>query len=115
MAKVQAAAESGDVEAIFAVALYVHRLRAGIASMASAMNGLDVLVFTGGVGENAPSVRADAATGLGFLGVQIDEEANLAIIPDADVTASGAKVRTLVIEAREDIQIAAEVRSALER
>ena len=55
-----------------------HRLRAGIAAMAAAMDGLDALVFTGGVGEHAPLVRAEACAGLGFLGVQADEAANVA-------------------------------------
>jgi acetate kinase len=113
MSEVEAAAGAGDREAAFAIALYVHRLRAAVASMASAMNGLDVLVFTGGVGENAPSIRADAAAGLAFLGIQIDQDANIARVTDADVTAPGASVHTLVIEAREDIQIAAQVRAAL--
>ena len=114
MSEVEAAAGTGDREAAFAIALYVHRLRAGVASMASAMNGIDVLVFTGGVGENAPSIRADAAAGLRFLGIQIDQDANMALVPDADVTAPGATVRTLVIKAREDVEIAAQVRCALE-
>ena len=91
--------------------VYVHRLRAAIASMASAMNGLDVLVFTGGVGENAASIRAEAAAGLGFLGIRIDERANASPVLDADITAAGAGVRTVVVEAREDLQIAAEVRA----
>src|SRR5579872_3464359 len=72
MEVVQQAALGGHAQSQLALALYVHRLRSGIASMASAMNGLDLLVFTGGVGERAASIRADAATGLDFLGVQID-------------------------------------------
>ena len=60
------------------VAVYLHRLRAGIAAMASAMDGLDALVFTGGVGENAPSIRSRAADGLGFLGIAVDPDRNAA-------------------------------------
>jgi acetate kinase len=75
--------------------------------------GLDVLVFTGGVGEHAAPVRARAAAGLRFLGVAVDEERNAAARPDAEVTAAGAAVRTLVLEAREDAEIAAQVRELL--
>jgi acetate kinase len=81
--------------------------------MTAAMGGLDVLLFTGGVGEHAAEVRAAAADRLGFLGVEIDGEANAGATPDADVSAPGAVVRTLVIAAREDLEIARQVREAL--
>jgi len=104
---------SGDANARLAFDVYVHRLRALIASMAAAMNGLDVLVFTGGVGENAPPVRAAAAGGLRFLGVEVDAALNDAVSDDTDVTSRGAEVRTLVIKAREDVEVAREVRRVL--
>ncbi len=113
MEKVERRSVSGDEKSQLAVALYVHRLRAGIASMTSAMNGLDVLVFTGGVGENSALVRSDTAGGLGFLGVRIDEHLNKSMTPDADISAAEATVHTMVIEAREDVQIATEVRAAI--
>jgi acetate kinase len=113
MAVVEESAAGGDVRSQLAIGVYVHRLRAGIASMASAMNGVDLLVFTGGVGENAASIRANTTDGLGFLGVRIDESANAVPALDADVTASDASVRTVVIKAREDVQIAGEVRDLL--
>ena len=53
-----------------AIEVYVHRLRREIAAMAAAMNGLDALVFTGGIGEHNPAIRAAAAAGLGFLGIE---------------------------------------------
>ena len=56
--------------------VYLHRLRGCIASMAAAMGGLDALVFTGGVGENSPEIRARAMEGLGFLGVACDPGRN---------------------------------------
>jgi acetate kinase len=77
------------------------------------MNGLDALVFTGGIGEHQPEVRAEAAGGLGFLGVAIDPERNSAARGDADVSAPGAGVRTMVVTAREDIEIARQTRAAL--
>ena len=119
MQAVVARSEAGDGPAILALAVYVHRLRAGIAAMAAAMDGLDLLVFTGGVGEHATAVRAAACAGLGFLGVRIDPDANASTAApaetDREIGASGTAVRTLVIEAREDLQIAHEVRRVLAR
>src|SRR6185437_8014879 len=102
-----------DVRATLAVAVYLHRLRAGIAAMAAATVGLDVLVFTGGVGEHAPSIRARAAKGLGFLGVAIDDARNNGASPDAEIGDSSASVRMFVLEAREDLEAAREVRAVL--
>ena len=113
MREVVGRAGAGDAAARLALDVYGHRLRASIAAMAAALGGLDVLVFTGGVGEHEATVRAEAAAGLGFLGVAVDEDANAAALPDADVTASGAAVRTLVVAAREDLEIAADVRRVL--
>ena len=104
---------AGDAGAALALEVYVHRLRAGIAAMAAAMDGLDALVFTGGVGERAAPVREETCAGLGFLGVAIDAGLNRASEPDADVSMAGARVRTLVVEAREDLEIAREVRAVL--
>jgi acetate kinase len=109
---VQAAAADGDDSAKLAVEVYLHRLRQEIGAMAAALDGLDVLVFTGGIGEHNPAVRAGAADGLGFLGVAIDPERNGAMA-DADITAPGAAVRTLVITAREDLEIARQARAVL--
>ena len=107
------AAASGDAAARLAVDVYVHRLCGAVAAMAAAAGGLDVLVFTGGVGENAPEVRRLAADRLGFLGVAIDDAANLGCDPDRELSAEGAAVRTLVVAAREDLEIARGVRQAL--
>jgi acetate kinase len=113
MVEVVAGAESGRDDARLALGVYVHRLRAGVAAMAASLGGVDVLVFTGGVGENSPAVRAKTVRGLGFLGAALDDARNAAASPDADVTAPGARVRVLVIAAREDLEIARGVRAAL--
>jgi acetate kinase len=113
MREVLARADDDD-RARLALDVYVHRLRAGIAAMTAALGGLDALVFTGGVGERAPAVRAAAADGLAFLGVAIDPAANAAAgDADADVSAPGAAARTLVVHAREDLAIAGQVREVL--
>jgi acetate kinase len=105
--------DAGDEAAALAVDVYTHRLRGSIAAMAAAMGGLDVVAFTGGVGEHSAVVRARAADGLGFLGVGVDPAANAAATDDADITASGARVHTLVVTAREDLEIARQTRAAL--
>jgi len=107
-------AGSDDPDATLALEVYLHRLRASIGSMVAALGGLDVLVFTGGVGERAPVVRARAADDLAFLGIAIDHTANADPAEDADISAGdGAAVRTLVIHAREDLEIAHQVRKLL--
>jgi len=93
--------------------VYMHRLRSCIGAMAAAMNGADAIVFTGGVGEHAPAVRAAAVAGLRFLGAEIDPDLNTNIAADGDVSASAATTRTLVIRAREDVEVAREVRRVL--
>lgn len=107
-------AEAGDGKARLAVDVYLHRLRAGIAAMATSMAGLDAVTFTAGVGENAPAIRAGATEGLGWLGLAIDPERNRAASGDADITAPGSPVRTAVVTAREDLSIAREVRALLD-
>jgi acetate kinase len=111
MREILAGAVRGDPGAVLARDVYLHRLRAGIGAMAAAIGGLDTLVFTGGVGERAPEIRAAAADGLGFLGVAVDAPANAAGADD--ITAAGAAARTLIVEAREDLEIARGVRAAL--
>jgi acetate kinase len=102
-----------DHDAELALAVYVHRLHAGIAAMTASLRGLDALVFTGGVGEHAAEVRGRAADGLEFLGVHVDPQRNIHLQGDTDISAEGAPVRTLVIAAREDLEIARQVRTLL--
>jgi acetate kinase len=106
-------ADEGDAAAALARDVYVHRLRAMIAAMAASLGGLDVLVFTGGVGERAAAIRTATARGLAFLGVALDAGRDAAAEPDADVSTKDAAVRTLVVAAREDLEIAREVRVTL--
>jgi acetate kinase len=113
MQAVLAAEENGDPDAALATGVYLYRLRAAIAAMAAAMDGLEALVFTGGVGENAPAIRRRAAEGLGFLGVALDPDRNSGSELDAEISAPGAPVRSFAIRAREDLQIAHDVRGML--
>jgi acetate kinase len=113
MRVVLARAGGGDAEAELAVDVYDHRLRLAIAAMAASLRGLDAIVFTGGIGEHSPEVRRRAAAGLGFLGVDVDDvsNGNVASDRDAEISTAEAAVRTVVVRAREDIQMAAEIRA----
>jgi len=104
------AARSGNPRARLALDLFAHRARAAVAALASAMGGLDALVFTAGIGENAPSMRAAITHGLDFMGVSIDETLNAA--GGEEISGRGARGKTFVIPAREDLVVARETRSA---
>jgi acetate kinase len=112
MRDVKAAADTGSPAARLAIEVYLHRLRREIAAMAAALHGLDALVFTGGIGEHAPWLRAAAADGLGFLGIRLDQGLNRATT-DAQIGDPAAPVQVLVITAREDLEIARQVREVL--
>ncbi|MDQ3886694.1 MAG: acetate/propionate family kinase [Actinomycetota bacterium] len=113
MPAVVAAADRGDPNATLAVDVWVHRVRGGLAAMAAAMGGLDVLVFSGGVGEHQPRLRCRVVAGMGFLGLALDTERNRMAQLDTEITTPGAAVRTLVVAAREDLVIARQVRRLL--
>ncbi len=104
---------AGDMDASLAFDVYVHRLRQGIASMASSLGGVDLLVFTGGVGEHAAPVRSAAMEGLAFLGIAADADANAVATCDADVSADGASTRTMVVTSREDLEVDRAVREVV--
>jgi len=84
-----------------------------VAAMTAALGGLDALVFTGGVGENSAEIRSRAAARLAFLGVQLDNERNGTALSDRDISPPDAGVRTLRIAAREDIEMARQVRTVV--
>jgi acetate kinase len=116
MREVVTRAAGGEDVCALALAVYAHRLGAAIAAMTASLGGLDALVFTGGVGERAPVVRQSAGERLGHLGIGVDEALNAAATGDADVEISGAdaRVRTVVVRAREDIEIARQARAVVE-
>ena len=99
-----------DAAAQGALDVYLHRLAAGVAGMVAALGGLDALVFTGGVGEHAPEIRRRVADRLAFLGVGIDQGVNATARGDAELSSAAATVRTLVLAAREDAEMARQAR-----
>ncbi|HEY7953607.1 MAG TPA: acetate/propionate family kinase [Solirubrobacteraceae bacterium] len=105
--------DDGDANARLALDVYIHRLRAGIAAMTAALGGIDVLVFTGGVGQNSAAIRDMTTAGLGFLGVETEEKRGGQAEGDRDISAHSAVVCTLVVNAREDLEMARQVRAVL--
>lgn len=106
MAEIIHASESNE-QARLALEIYCYRVKKYIGSYAAAMGGLDCVVFTAGVGENAAIVRAKSVDGLAFLGIEIDPTRNATVAgKEADISTNGAKVRTLVIPTNEELVIA---------
>jgi acetate kinase len=113
-------ADRADAKAALALDVYLHSLCAGMAAMSVALGEVHAVVFTGGVGEHAASVREAASLRLKCLGIEVDPSLNATAAvraddpsADVDISAPDAKVRTLVVAAREDLEIAREVRAVL--
>jgi acetate kinase len=101
------AREGSDVRAAEAVALFCYQAKKWIGAFAAVLGGLDTLVFSGGIGEHSPIIRARICDGLGFLGIVIDEARNKANEPIISTKRSGVTVR--VINTDEETQIAGSV------
>jgi acetate kinase len=106
MRDVLAAVKNGHERATLALEIYIHRLRAGIGAMIAVLGGIDALVFTAGVGEHSPEVRAGACQNLEHVGVKLDPKENAESPPDQDISDRTSPVRVLLIRAGEDWEIA---------
>ena len=108
MRDVEQAIDLGNTRARLAFDVFVHRLVQSIGAMTAVLGGMDVLVFTAGIGENSARVRFAVSKQLAFLGLKIDASANSVCRPDTDIAAADSAVRVLVIRTQEDWQIARE-------
>ncbi|MGA2184386.1 MAG: acetate kinase [Bryobacteraceae bacterium] len=108
MREVLAAMDAGNADARLAFDVYVHRLAQEMGSMLASLGGLDVLVFTAGVGENVALLRTRVAERFAFLGIRLDESANAQSPADAEISASDSAVRVLIVHTEEDWEIARE-------
>jgi acetate kinase len=106
MREILAAMKIGHERAKLAFDIYIHRLRSGIGAMVAVLGGVDALIFTAGVGENSPEVRAAVCEDFGYLGLTLDPEKNLRHSSDQDIATADSSVRVLVISAQEDWAIA---------
>ena len=104
--------EASDVRAAEAVALFCYEVKKRIGAFAAALGGVDTLVFAGGIGENAPTVRARICDGLGFLGIEIEEKRNETT--EGVISAAAGSVVVRVIRTDEELMIARSVCSTLE-
>jgi len=96
--------EKQDVRAAEAVALFCYQVKKWIGSFAAALDGIETLVFSGGIGENAPAVRARTCDGLGFLGIELEEKHNAA--NEGVISAASSRVVVRVIRTNEEQIIA---------
>lgn len=96
-----------EKQAELALEMFVHSLKKNIGAMAAVLDGPNLLIFTGGIGENSATVRKKVCKGLSFLGIDLNEALNDQK-PDADISNSNSKVRILIIHTREDLEIAKE-------
>lgn len=112
-------AATGDPHAQLAIEIYAYRARKYIGAYAAAMGGLDAVVFTGGIGENSPSMRRRICDGLDFMGLQLDHDRNQAVDlaghAAPQIQAYGSRVRVFVTETAEQLMIARETAAALAR
>jgi acetate kinase len=106
MRQIVAAMKDGHPRAKLAFEMFVHRLQAGIGAMIATLGGVDALVFTAGIGENSPEVRAAACANFEFLGLKLDGAKNAQGSADQDISLSDSTVRVLVVHAQEDWAIA---------
>jgi len=107
MREIVEAMEEGDKNAKLAFDMFCYRLRKYVGAYAAAMNGLDALVFTAGIGENSPHVRKAVCDGLTFLGLELDEAANRRSSKDARfISTPESRVKVLVVPTNEELIIA---------
>jgi acetate kinase len=111
---VMAGRVEGDADCTLAFDVFVHRLRREVGAMTASAGGLDLLVFTGGIGEHVPELRSAVADGLAHLRVALDPAANATATGDADVTGKDAAVGAAVVTAAEDEEIARETHRLLD-
>ncbi|MZP29073.1 acetate/propionate family kinase [Heliobacterium undosum] len=98
-------AAKGNERCQMALDMFAYRVKKYIGAYAAVMNGVDAIVFTAGLGENSPSMRRSVCSGLGYLGVQLDEEKNKGR-GEADVSTAGATCRVMVVPTNEELMIA---------
>jgi acetate kinase len=106
MRQIVALMKEGNSRAKLAFDIFVHRLRSCIGSMIAVLGGIDVLIFSAGIGENSSEVRAAASENFGYLGLRIDPDSNQRPLEDRDIAAADSTVRVMVIRAQEDWAIA---------
>lgn len=112
---IEEAGEKGNDRADLALNVFAYKVRKYIGAYAAAMGGIDAIVFTAGLGENSASMRAAICKGLEFLGVEVDSEKNNIRGKETEVSKTGAKVKVLLIPTNEELMIARDTKSLIEK
>ncbi len=116
MREIEAAVNAGDERATLALDMYEQRITKYIGAYAAEMGGVDIIVFTGGVGENQTSLRENVCAPLGFMGVEIDKEFNLGLRgKEAVISTPASKVKVVVIPTDEELMIARDTESIVSK
>ena len=116
MRELESAVDAGDNDmAILTEKMYFYRIKKYIGAYAAALGGVDIIVFTGGVGENQASCRAGACEGLEFMGVKLDQEKNKIRGEEAVISAEDSKVKVVVIPTDEELMIASDTMDILNK
>ena len=114
MREIDAAAESGDPKAVLALAMYNYRIKKYVGAYAAAMGGVDIVVFTAGVGENQSSMRAEVCRNMEWMGIKLDEEKNKTVRGvEAVISTPDSKVTVVVIPTDEELMIASDTMALL--
>ena len=115
MRDLENAVAAGDPKAVLAENMYFYRIKKYIGAYAAALGGVDVIVFTGGVGENQASARWGACSGLEFMGVKLDAEKNKVRGEEAVISIDDSKVKVVVIPTDEELMIASDTMAILNK
>ena len=115
MREIESAAAEGNERAKLALNMYNYRIKKYIGAYAAAMGGVDIIVWTAGVGENQVGTRLEACSGLEFLGVKMDAEANKVRGEEAIISTPDSKVTVCVIPTDEELMIAKDTMNLLKK
>jgi acetate kinase len=113
MRDIEAADKAGEPKAVLAMSMYAYRIKKYIGAYTAALGGVDVIVFTGGVGENQIGLRAQICNELAFMGVELDEKANDTKGEEIVITTEQSKVKVVVIPTDEEFMIASDTLSLI--
>lgn len=108
MRDIEAADKAGVPLAVLAMSMYSYKIKKYIGAYTAALGGVDVIVFTGGVGENQTGLRADICNELAFMGIELDEEANKVRGEEKIITTENSKIKVVVIPTDEEFMIASD-------
>ncbi len=112
---IEAAANEGNERASLAIEIFCYRVKKYIGEYAAVMDGVDVLIFTAGIGENNPLVRKKVLSGMNYMGIDVDWEKNEIKGKEMDISAPGSNVKTMVVPTNEELAIARETLKLLKK